>query len=77
MCFFFNHNNYDTVIPANVMLIFFNLFFLRQTEMLKKAVEVIITGRVNPLSHHDALMHHFTSLNKDLIFLQLDENTRF
>ena len=28
-------------------------------------------GRVNPLSPHDALKHHFTSLKTDLIFLQL------
>ena len=27
--------------------------------------------RVNPLSPHDALKHHFTSLKTDLIFLQL------
>ena len=26
---------------------------------------------VNPLSPHDALKHHFTSLKTDLIFLQL------
>ena len=27
--------------------------------------------RVNPLSPHDAIKHHFTSLKTDLIFLQL------
>ena len=35
------------------------------------------TGDVNPLSPHDALKHHFTSLKTDLIFLQRrvsDEN---
>ena len=26
---------------------------------------------INPLSPHDALKHHFTSLNIDFIFLQL------
>ena len=26
--------------------------------------------KVNPLSPHDALKHHFTSLKTDLIFLQ-------
>ena len=26
---------------------------------------------INPLSHHDALKQHFTSLKTDLIFLQL------
>ena len=26
---------------------------------------------INPLSPHDALKHHFTSLKTDLIFLQL------
>ena len=29
-----------------------------------------VTQRFNPLSPHDALMHHFTSLKIDLIFLQ-------
>ena len=32
---------------------------------------VIISHFVNPLSPHDALKHHFTSLKTDLIFLQL------
>ena len=27
--------------------------------------------RLNPLSHHDALKHHLTSLKTDLIFIQL------
>ena len=27
--------------------------------------------RINPLSPHDALKHHFTSLETDLIFIQL------
>ena len=27
--------------------------------------------RVNPLSRHDALKHHFTALKTDLIVLQL------
>ena len=29
------------------------------------------TKRINPLSPHDALKQHFTSLKTDLIFLQL------
>ena len=30
-----------------------------------------VNRRVNPLSPHDALKHHFTSLKTELIFLQL------
>ena len=30
----------------------------------------ILGHHVNPLSPHDALKHHFTSLKTDLIFLQ-------
>ena len=29
-----------------------------------------LVQRLNPLSPHDALKHHFTSLKTDLIFLQ-------
>ena len=32
--------------------------------------------RFNPLSPHDALKHHFTSLKTDLIFLQLGDLER-
>ena len=31
---------------------------------------VFVDEQLNPLSPHDALMHHFTSLKIDLIFLQ-------
>ena len=31
----------------------------------------VIIAFFNPLSPHDALKHHFTSLKTDLIFLQL------
>ena len=34
-------------------------------------LDVDIFRRLNPLSPHDALKHHFTSLKTDLIFLQL------
>ena len=30
-----------------------------------------LAEHLNPLSPHDALKHHFTSLKTDLIFLQL------
>ena len=30
----------------------------------------IFIGNINPLSPHEALKHHFTSLKTDLIFLQ-------
>ena len=32
--------------------------------------EMFFICLINPLSPHDALMHHFTSLKIDLIFLQ-------
>ena len=32
--------------------------------------EKINNDIINPLSPHDALMHHFTSLKTDVIFLQ-------
>ena len=35
-----------------------------------------IFQRLNPLSPHDALKHHFTSLKTDLIFLQLTVSER-
>ena len=31
----------------------------------------VFVHELNPLSPHDALKHHFTSLKRDLIFLQL------
>ena len=34
-------------------------------------LDISIDLRLNPLSPHDALKHHFTSLKTDLIFLQL------
>ena len=34
------------------------------------AKDVISSIRINPLSPHDALKHHFTSLKTDLVFLQ-------
>ena len=33
--------------------------------------QAAVTYNINPLSPHDALKHHYTSLKKDFIFLQL------
>ena len=42
--------------------------------MFKSYLNHLLSSRVlsvNPLSPHDALKHHFTSLKTDLIFIQL------
>ena len=38
--------------------------------MKLKKIDICYTYHNNPLSPHDALKHHFTSLETDLIFLQ-------
>ena len=40
-----------------------------ETHVTTAPIESLLT--LNPLSPHDALKHHFTSLKTDLIFLQL------
>ena len=47
--------------------------FMMISNCKKPSVSMVYTTtfqRFNPLSPHDALMHHFTYLKADLIFLQ-------
>ena len=43
---------------------------LRVVHATSRVYHLIIESHLNPLSPHDALKHHFTSLKTDLIFLQ-------
>ena len=45
-------------------------YILFKKSHMKLNLDVIFSLFINPLSPHDALKHHFTSLKTDLIFLQ-------
>ena len=49
-----------------------NVYCLQHTQERAGVVGIHINPNIiiNPLSPHDALKHHFTSLKTDLIFLQ-------
>ena len=44
---------------------------MSKSNLKRTSVEIMAMVRLNPLSPHDALKHHSTSLKTDLIFLQL------
>ena len=48
-----------------------NLMYTQGVQISVDVVELYAIRGINPLSPHDALKHHFTSLKADLIFLQL------
>ena len=48
----------------------YTLYTCFQTTQSRKSGNTKMVNSVNPLSPHDALRHHFTSLKTDLIFLQ-------
>ena len=57
-------------------LVYYMVYNLRGTEILFCCLHPYVktddSVSIIPLSPHDALKHHFTSLKTDLIFLQLE-----
>ena len=77
MLWVYSHYKYFNSISAGIVFIRQNLMSIltyKDDPLHCKGSASIVTlyssGLFNPLSPHDALKHHFTSLKTDLIFLQ-------